>query len=117
MTILRATMRLQLHREFTFADAARLVPYAAELGISHLYVSPILAAMPGSMHGYDVTDPTHVNPELGGEDGLRDLVGVLRRAGLGLIVDIVPNHMKAGGLENPWWGDVLRLYASRSHLC
>jgi (1->4)-alpha-D-glucan 1-alpha-D-glucosylmutase len=109
MTVLRATMRLQLHRDFTFADAARLVPYAAELGISHLYVSPILAAMPGSMHGYDVTDPTHVNPELGGEDGLRDLVGVLRRAGLGLIVDIVPNHMKAGGLENPWWGDVLRL--------
>ena len=109
MTIPRATMRLQLHREFTFADAARLVPYAAELGISHLYVSPILAAMPGSMHGYDVTDPTHVNPELGGENGLRLLVATLRHAGLGLIVDIVPNHMKAGGLENPWWGDVLRL--------
>ena len=109
MTSPRATMRLQLHREFTFADAARLVPYAAELGISHLYVSPIVAAMPGSMHGYDVTDPTQVNPELGGEDGLHDLVVTLRRAGLGLIVDIVPNHMKAGGLENPWWGDVLRL--------
>jgi malto-oligosyltrehalose synthase len=102
-------MRLQLHREFIFADAARLVPYAVQLGISHLYVSPILAAMPGSTHGYDVTDPTRVNPELGGEDGLRQLVAALRGAGLGLIVDIVPNHMKAGGLENPWWADVLRL--------
>src|SRR5579863_1006593 len=101
-------MRLQLHREFTFADARRLVPYIAKLGISHVYVSPILTARPGSMHGYDVTDPTKVNPELGGEAGLRDMVAALRDEGLGLIVDIVPNHMAAGGLENPWWGDVLR---------
>jgi malto-oligosyltrehalose synthase len=101
-------MRLQLHREFTFADARRLVPYIAKLGISHVYVSPVLTARPGSMHGYDVTDPTKVNPELGGEAGLRDMVAALRDAGLGLIVDIVPNHMAAGGLENPWWGDVLR---------
>jgi (1->4)-alpha-D-glucan 1-alpha-D-glucosylmutase len=106
---LRATMRLQLHLDFTFADATRLVPYAARLGISHLYMSPILTARPGSMHGYDVTDPTRVNPELGGEDGLRDMVAALRQRGMGLIVDIVPNHMEAGGLENPWWGDVLRL--------
>jgi malto-oligosyltrehalose synthase len=101
-------MRLQLHRDFTFADATGLVPYAAALGISHLYSSPILAARAGSMHGYDVTDPTRVNPELGGEDGLRSLVAALRAAGLGLIVDIVPNHMAAGGMENPWWADVLR---------
>lgn len=101
-------MRLQLHREFTFADAKRLVPYVAKLGVSHFYVSPILTARPGSTHGYDVTDPTKVNPELGGEAGLRDMVAALRDAGLGLIVDIVPNHMAAGGLENPWWGDVLR---------
>lgn len=104
----RATMRLQLHRAFGFADAERLVPYFASLGISHLYVSPILTARAGSMHGYDVVDPTRVNPELGGEAGLRSLVATLRRAGLGIIVDIVPNHMAAGGMENPWWGDVLR---------
>ena len=108
MSAPRATMRLQLHRDFTFADATRLVPYMAALGISHLYSSPILAARAGSMHGYDVTDPTRVNPELGGEDGLRSLVAALRAAGLGLIVDIVPNHMAAGGMENPWWADVLR---------
>ncbi len=108
MTTLRATMRLQLHRDFTFADATKLVPYLAKLGVSHLYSSPILAARPGSMHGYDVTDPAHVNPELGGEEGLRQLVDALHSASLGLIVDIVPNHMAAGGMENPWWADVLR---------
>ncbi len=107
MNLPRATMRLQLHRDFAFADAARLVPYMAALGISHLYSSPILAARPGSMHGYDVTDPTRVNPELGGEAGLRKLVAALRASGLGLIVDIVPNHMASGGMENPWWADVL----------
>ena len=108
MTAPRATMRLQLHRGFTFADATRLVPYLASLGISHLYASPILTARAGSMHGYDVVDPTRVNPELGGEAGLRSLVAALRDAGLGIIVDIVPNHMAAGGMENPWWGDVLQ---------
>jgi (1->4)-alpha-D-glucan 1-alpha-D-glucosylmutase len=101
-------MRLQLHRNFTFADAAAIVPYLAAIGVSHLYSSPILTARAGSMHGYDVTDPTRVNPELGGEDGLRDLVAALRRAGLGLIVDIVPNHMAVGGADNAWWTDVLR---------
>ena len=108
MSAPRATMRLQLHRDFTFADATGLVPYLAALGISHLYSSPILTARAGSMHGYDVIDPTRVNPELGGEAGLRGLVAALRAAGLGLIVDIVPNHMAAGGMENPWWADVLR---------
>ena len=79
------------------------------LGISHLYASPILTARPGSMHGYDVIDPTRVNPELGGEDGpARVWSRRCARAGLGLIVDIVPNHMAAGGMENPWWADVLR---------
>ncbi len=108
MSAPRATMRLQLHRGFTFADATRLVPYLASLGISHLYASPILAARAGSMHGYDVVDLTRVNPELGGEAGLRSLVAALRSAGLGIIVDIVPNHMAAGGMENAWWGDVLQ---------
>ncbi|HVB66928.1 MAG TPA: malto-oligosyltrehalose synthase [Acetobacteraceae bacterium] len=101
-------MRLQLHAGFTFADAARLVPYMADLGVSHLYASPILTARAGSPHGYDVVDPTQVNPELGGEAGLRDLVAELRAAGLGLIVDIVPNHMAVGGSDNAWWQDVLR---------
>jgi (1->4)-alpha-D-glucan 1-alpha-D-glucosylmutase len=107
MTSPRATLRLQFHKNFTFAHAARLVPYFSALGISHVYASPILAARPGSMHGYDVIDPTRVNPELGGEDGLRALVADLRRAGLGLIVDIVPNHM-AVGPGNAWWWDVLQ---------
>jgi (1->4)-alpha-D-glucan 1-alpha-D-glucosylmutase len=104
----RATLRLQFHRGFTFANAEALVPYFAALGISHIYASPITTARTGSLHGYDVTDPTQVNPELGGEDGLRRLVEALRRAKLGLIVDIVPNHM-AATLENHWWVDVLRL--------
>jgi malto-oligosyltrehalose synthase len=103
----RATVRLQFHKDFTFADAEALVPYFAALGISHLYASPIMTARAGSLHGYDVVDPTAVNPELGGEDGLRRLVDALQRQSLGLIVDLVPNHM-AATLENPWWADVLR---------
>jgi malto-oligosyltrehalose synthase len=103
----RATMRLQFHKGFTFADAEKIVPYMAALGVSHLYASPITAARAGSMHGYDVIDPTRVNPELGGEDGLRRLVETLRQHKLGLIVDIVPNHM-AASVENAWWMDVLR---------
>jgi len=102
----RATLRLQFHKGFTFADAEALVPYFAALGISHVYASPITTARLGSMHGYDVTDPTNVNPELGGEDALRRLVDALRREQMGLIVDIVPNHM-AATLENAWWVDVL----------
>ena len=104
----RATMRLQLHKDFTFADAVTLAPYMKTLGISHLYSSPILTARAGSIHSYDVIDPTTVNPELGGEDGLRALVAALRNEGLGLIVDIVPNHMAVGGGDNAWWQDVLQ---------
>jgi len=103
----RATYRLQFHKDFAFADAGRLVPYFARLGISHVYASPITTARAGSMHGYDVIDPTRVNPELGGEEALRKLVAALRSAGLGLIIDIVPNHMAAVP-DNPWWFDVLR---------
>jgi (1->4)-alpha-D-glucan 1-alpha-D-glucosylmutase len=101
-------MRLQLHKGFTFADASALVPYLVDLGISHVYSSPILNARAGSIHGYDVIDPTSVNPELGGEQGLREFVSVVHGAGLGLIVDIVPNHMAVGGFDNPWWTDMLR---------
>lgn len=101
-------MRLQFHKGFTFADGAALVPYLLDLGISHIYSSPILTARAGSMHGYDVVDPTSVNPELGGECGFRDLVATARSADLGLIVDVVPNHMAVGGADNPWWTDLLR---------
>jgi malto-oligosyltrehalose synthase len=103
----RATVRLQFHRGFTFADAETLVPYFARLGVSHIYASPIATARPGSTHGYSVIDPTAVNPELGGESGLRRLHAALVRAGLGLILDIVPNHMAADA-GNAWWNDVLR---------
>jgi (1->4)-alpha-D-glucan 1-alpha-D-glucosylmutase len=106
MSAPRATMRLQLNAGFAFADAAASLPYIAALGVSHIYASPIMTARPGSMHGYDTIDPMHVNPELGGEDGLRRLVRELRRHGMGLIVDIVPNHMVAGS-GNVWWTDVL----------
>jgi (1->4)-alpha-D-glucan 1-alpha-D-glucosylmutase len=102
-----ATYRLQLHKGFAFADAAVLVPYLARLGISHLYCSPIGTARAGSTHGYDQVDPTAINPELGGEDGFRALVAACRREGLGVIVDIVPNHMAVGGGDNRWWLDVL----------
>jgi (1->4)-alpha-D-glucan 1-alpha-D-glucosylmutase len=103
----RATYRLQLHNGFTFADAESIVPYLARLGISHLYASPVTTAQPGSTHGYDVTDPTRVNPELGGKEGLRSLCAALKREGLGLIIDIVPNHMGIAGGNNPYWQDVL----------
>ncbi|MGQ0622296.1 MAG: malto-oligosyltrehalose synthase [Panacagrimonas sp.] len=103
----RATMRLQLHRGFDFDAAAAQVPYLAQLGISHVYTSPILGARAGSMHGYDIVDQGRVNPELGGEDGLRRLVACLREHGMGLIADIVPNHMAVGGDDNAWWLDVL----------
>lgn len=110
----RATIRLQFHRGFTFDDAASHVDYLARLGISHVYASPILKARPGSPHGYDVVDPDLVNPELGGEEGLGRLVAGLRRHGLGLIVDIVPNHM-AVDQENARWLDVLESGPSSPH--
>jgi (1->4)-alpha-D-glucan 1-alpha-D-glucosylmutase len=107
MTELRATARLQLHAGFTLHDAAAQVPYYAQLGISHLYLSPIGTAVPGSTHGYDVTDPGTVNPELGGEAALMVLHAAVRAHGMGMILDIVPNHMAAHGY-NAWWWDVLK---------
>src|ERR1700761_2923516 len=107
MTVTRATMRLQLHKNFAFADATNLVPYFAELGVSHLYASPIMAARPGSMHGYDTIDPTRLNSELGSEEDFRKLIHVLRHQEMGMIVDIVPNHM-AVGPDNKWWMDALK---------
>lgn len=102
-----ATYRVQFHAGFTFADAAALASYWAELGVSHLYASPIATARAGSTHGYDVVDPTTINPVLGGEDGFRAMAAALRAKGLGVVLDIVPNHVAVGGDDNAWWLDVL----------
>src|SRR4051812_38392222 len=101
-----ATYRLQLNKDFTLHDARARVPYLKALGISHVYCSPVLAARSGSMHGYDVADPTHVGAELGGDEAFVALADEAHRHGLGLILDIVPNHMGIGP-ENPFWEDVL----------
>ncbi|WP_028693648.1 malto-oligosyltrehalose synthase [Pseudomonas cremoricolorata] len=107
MKPLTATVRLQFHSDFTLDDAVPLVPYFAQLGISHLYASPILKARAGSRHGYDVVDPTQVNPELGGEAALERLIAALRQHGMGFILDTVSNHMAVGGADNPWWQSLL----------
>ncbi|WP_172384947.1 malto-oligosyltrehalose synthase [Streptomyces sp. MNP-20] len=103
-----ATYRLQLCPEFPFAAAEAAVPYLAALGVSHLHLSPVLEAVPGSAHGYDVVDHARVRGELGGEAGLRALARAARAAGLGLVVDIVPNHMAADPLHNRALWEVLR---------
>jgi (1->4)-alpha-D-glucan 1-alpha-D-glucosylmutase len=107
MTVPRATLRLQLHRGFTFDAAAAHLDYFAALGVSHLYLSPITAAVPGSPHGYDTVDYTRVNPELGGEAALERLAEAAHAREMGLIVDIVPNHMGIDGAHNAWWLDIL----------
>ena len=99
---IRSTYRVQLTAEFGFAAAADLVGYLADLGVSHLYLSPILQAREGSTHGYDVVDPTRVSADLGGEEGLRELAATAHDAGLGLIADIVPNHLGVSD-RNPDW--------------
>ncbi|MGO8770961.1 malto-oligosyltrehalose synthase [Mycobacterium sp.] len=109
-----STYRLQLRGDssgfaFTFADAENLLDYLDDLGVSHVYLSPIMTAAAGSNHGYDVTDPTTVSPELGGADGLARLSAAARKRGMGLVVDIVPNHVGIDQPEqNAWWWDVLR---------
>ncbi len=103
----RATARLQFHAGFTLDDAVPLVPYFATLGISHLYASPLLKARPGSTHCYDIVDHGEINPELGGMPALQRLVAALRAQDMGLVLDIVPNHMGVGGSDNAWWLDLL----------
>ncbi|MFE9439910.1 malto-oligosyltrehalose synthase [Streptomyces sp. NPDC006602] len=103
-----ATYRLQLQPEFPFPAAAAAVPYLASLGVSHLHLSPVLEAVPGSGHGYDVVDHARVREELGGEEGLRALARTAREHGLGLVVDIVPNHMAMAPRHNRALWDVLR---------
>ncbi|MBA2667870.1 MAG: hypothetical protein H0U69_12645, partial [Trueperaceae bacterium] len=102
----RATYRLQFNAGFRFEDARRAVPYLAELGVSHVYASPIFMAREGSMHGYDIVDHTRLNPELGTPGDFDAFVAELRRHDMGLILDFVPNHMGIGP-DNPWWMDVL----------
>src|SRR5690625_7958754 len=97
----RATMRLQLHAGSTLVQAAEQLDYIAAMGISHLYLSPITCARKGSTHGYDVTDPTRVDPELGGEDALHALALAARARGMGLLAVLVPSHMDAT-TANPW---------------
>ena len=111
----RATYRVQLHAGFTFDDAASIVPYLSELGVSHLYASPVLQAAPGSTHGYDVVDHSTVSVELGGADGFRRLTDALRAHDMGLVLDIVPNHMAISGAENRWWWDVLERGPASRH--
>src|SRR5260221_14068696 len=88
-----ATYRLQFNRSLTFGQAAERVDYLADLGVSDCYASPVLMARPGSMHGYDVIDPTRLNPELGSEEDFRLLGKRLRERQMGLLMDVVPNHM------------------------
>jgi (1->4)-alpha-D-glucan 1-alpha-D-glucosylmutase len=101
-----ATYRLQLHKDFPLRAAGEILGYLKGLGVSHVYLSPCLQAAPGSQHGYDVTDPTVVNPELGGEIAWREFVGAIRTQGLKILLDIVPNHMSATH-HNRWWDDML----------
>src|SRR6202790_2507009 len=101
-----ATYRLQFNKDFTFRHATDLLDYLSELGITHLYASPIWRSRSGSTHGYDVIDPTRLNPELGTEADFVALQTELRNRGMGLVLDIVPNHMSASS-ENSWWMDVL----------
>jgi len=104
----RCTYRLQLSRDFTFEAAASRARYLASLGVSHVYSSPFLQAAPASTHGYDVVDPHTINKELGGEPGFHRFMGVLRKNGLGVLMDVVPNHMATAGRANPWWWDLLQ---------
>jgi (1->4)-alpha-D-glucan 1-alpha-D-glucosylmutase len=103
----RATYRLQLRASFGFSQAAAVAPYLAQLGVSHVYLSPIFKARPGSVHGYDITDHSQLNPELGTEADYEAMIDAFRREGLGRILDVVPNHMGVWGADNPLWLDVL----------
>src|SRR5437870_4262477 len=102
-----ATYRLQFNASFTFDDATAIVDYLHALGISHVYASSYLKAVPGSTHGYDVADPTQLNPEVGTMESYRRWVAALRAHDMGHVIDLVPNHMGIAKSANPWWQDVL----------
>ena len=101
-----ATYRIQFHKEFTFSDFERVIPYLGELGVSTVYASPIFEAVPGSNHGYDVVDPHRINPEIGTLEQFRKISQKLRQLGISWLQDIVPNHM-AFDQQNAWLMDVL----------
>ena len=101
-----STYRLQFNYQFRFSDAAKIIGYLHELGISDIYASPYFKAQKGSLHGYDIVDPNMINPEVGTEDEYNMLIGELKKYDMGQVLDIVPNHMSIGS-ENPWWMDVL----------
>lgn len=103
----RATYRLQLNRGFTFAQATEIVPYLSMMGVSHCYLSPCLKARPGSMHGYDIVDHNSLNPEIGSPEEFDRFVTTLHKHDMGIVLDIVPNHMGVMGSDNAWWLDVL----------
>jgi (1->4)-alpha-D-glucan 1-alpha-D-glucosylmutase len=107
LSIPRATYRLQLNRDFSLRQAAQLIPYLDELGISHCYLSPVLKARPGSQHGYDITDHSSLNPEVATLAEFEAFSADLKRHGMGQILDVVPNHMCVTGADNGWWLDVL----------
>ncbi len=102
-----ATYRLQFTKDFRFADAEALVPYLHDLGVSHIYASPVFEARPGSLSGYDTCDFSRISPEFGGEQSFNSLVETLHKSGMGLIIDFVPNHMSAHPQWNLWWRNVL----------
>lgn len=105
-----STYRVQLRNGLSLDDLVDRgwLDHVADLGVSHLYLSPVLVAVPGSTHGYDVVDPTRVDPDIGGDATFERLARAAADRGLGLVVDIVPNHMAADHTSNPWWWDVLR---------
>ncbi len=101
-----STYRIQFRNGMTFDRVVDLIPYMKDLGISHLYASPVFTATTDSTHGYDVTDPNEIDPAIGGREGFDRMAAALKQAGMGLILDIVPNHMSTS-LENRWWHDVI----------
>ncbi|MDA8521309.1 malto-oligosyltrehalose synthase [Acidovorax sp. NCPPB 4044] len=110
-----ATYRVQFHKDNTFAQMTGAVPYLRALGVSHLYSSPYLKAAPGSMHGYNVVDPTRLNPEIGTEESHTALCDALKASGLGQLLDIVPNHMGVMEASNLWWMDVMEHGKASTH--
>ncbi len=113
--LIGSTYRFQFHKDFTLGNVIRLVPYLQKLGITTCYASPLLKARKGSTHGYDVVDPTVLNPEIGTEDQFNAFVAELRRNKMSLVLDIVPNHMGVGTDETPWWNDVLKHGRAAEH--
>src|SRR5579864_5923205 len=102
-----ATYRLQMHKDFGFKEATAVLPYLAKLGVTDCYTSPLLKAIPGSMHGYDITDHNQLNPDLGSPSDYDAFAQNLSAHQMGHVLDFVPNHMGIYADANPWWNDVL----------